>query len=136
MWTRFEPFSSQRYPAKPETAAIRMSPGVPTNRKYEKLGVVWSSWYTYPSAEEHVRQKAKAIGADAVIDLRYTTYDVTINYALGSFSGTGAFTSASMASIGHSDGYPKVAGVAIRFIDDSREEVQFTNPNLVDPTKK
>jgi hypothetical protein len=72
-WTRFEPFSSTRLAAKPESWDIPMSPGVPIGRRYEKLGVVWSSWYTYDSAEQHVREKAREIGADAVISLRYTT---------------------------------------------------------------
>ncbi|MDP2138795.1 MAG: hypothetical protein Q8J74_13175 [Candidatus Didemnitutus sp.] len=136
MWTRFEPFSSQRLPAKLESYEILVSPGVPINRRYEKLGVVWSSWYTYSSAEENVRKKAKEIGADAIISLRYTTYDVSINYTIGSFSTIGAYTSASLASVGTTDGYPKVAGIAIRFIDESQEEVRFTNPNIVDPTEK
>lgn len=133
MWTRFEPFSSQRLAPKPQSLVLPMSPGEPINRRYEKLGVVWSSWYTYQSAEEHVREKAKEIGADAVINLRYTTYEVTVNYAMGSFYAAGATTTGSVVSTGYTDGYPKVVGLAIRFTDESQEEVRFTNPNIVDP---
>ncbi len=140
MWTRFEPFSPQRYAAKPESYVMPMSPGEPTNRSYEKIGVVWSSWYTYESAEEYVRQKAKDIGADAVIGLRYTTYEVTVNAGVGTFtaSGYGNITTGtgSISSVGYSDGYPKVVGIAIRFTDNSNEEIKFTNPNIVDPRTK
>lgn len=137
MWTRFEPFSTQRLPPKPENAQIPMSPGEPLNRRYEKLGVVWSSWYTYEAAEKNVQKKAKEVGADAVINLRYTTYDVTVNYGTGTFITAGMATSATMAAASYTDGYPKVVGVAIRFLDSGIDEVQFSNPNIVEagPTK-
>ena len=62
--------------------------------------------------------------------------EVKIDYTSGSFSTVGGATSASLVSVGYTDGYPKVVGIAIRFTDDVKEDVQFTNPNLVEPTKK
>lgn len=141
-WTRFEPFSTTRLSAKPKSYDVLMSPGVPIGQRYEKLGVVWSSWYTYSSAEQHVRDKAREIGADAVISLRYTTYEVNVNQSFGSFSSSGyvnpsgaysASGSGTVTSVGYTDGYPKVVGIAIRFLDDiSSQTVQFTNPNVVE----
>ena len=141
-WTRFEPFSTTRLSAKPKSYDVLMSPGVPIGQRYEKLGVVWSSWYTYSSAEQHVRDKAREIGADAVISLRYTTYEVNVNQSLGAFSSSGyvnpsgaysASGSGTVTSVGYTDGYPKVVGIAIRFLDDiSSQTVQFTNPNVVE----
>jgi hypothetical protein len=48
----------------------------------------------------------------------------------GTSSGSGLATTTSM---GYTDGYPKVVGIAIRFLDGKIEEsVEFTNPNIVD----
>jgi hypothetical protein len=135
-WTRFEPFSTQRLSPKPDIAKIPMSPGEPLNRRYEKLGVVWSTWYSYEAAEMNVHKKAAEVGADAVINLRYTTYDVTVNYGTGSFINTGALTSGTVVSASYKGGYPLVAGIAVRFLGDYSDEVQFTNPNIVEPTTR
>jgi hypothetical protein len=109
-----------------------MSPGEPINRRYEKIGVVWSSWHTYEAAEKNVQEKAKEVGADAVISLSYTKYDVTVNLGTGTFRTAGTATAGSLVSASYTDGYPKVAGIAIKFLDGSPDEVQFSNPNIVE----
>jgi hypothetical protein len=139
-WTGFLPASGQRYAARSKNAPVVLSYGEPTNRRYEKLGVVWATWYTYESAQKNMLKKAREIGADAVISVRNTTYSIGVGQSFGSFSASsnaGLTTGTGSAlTISSAVGYPMVEGTAIRFVDGTAEGVQFTDPNVVDPTAK